>query len=246
MRQPLKPQMSRSGYQSEQLRASRVTSIDRISPTSLRLTRATSSLKPRRCAVEAPLWPRSARPRQHRRRASRGRGRAASARTGAAGSPGCSPPGRAWTAGHRPPPCASGAPASPVRTSWRTSASTAATSSTTRRLVPAGSAAHRSPGSIGMLVTLLSQRDQLSHPVNAQLGASLHHLPALGRGNWDEQRAPGPVLDFVAWAHAAPARQQPDHAEVPTVERMARVDDRHLRRTGHVSFTGGDVPVGLR
>ena len=97
-----------------------------------------------------------------------------------------------------------------------------------------------------MLVTLLGQRDQLSHPVNAQLGASLHHLPALGRGNWDEQRAPGPVLDFVAWAHAAPARQQPDHAEVPTVERMARVDDRHLRRTGHVSFTGGDVPVGLR
>lgn len=32
MRQPRRPQISRSGYQSEQLRASRVTSIDRINP----------------------------------------------------------------------------------------------------------------------------------------------------------------------------------------------------------------------
>jgi hypothetical protein len=96
-----------------------------------------------------------------------------------------------------------------------------------------------------MLVTLLGQRDQLSQPVNAQLGAILHHLPTLGRGNRDKQRAPRPVLDFIAWAHAAPARQQPDHAEVPAVKRMARVDDRHLRRTGHVSFTGGESPVPL-
>jgi hypothetical protein len=44
MRQAHRPQMSKSGYQSEQLRARRVTSIDRISPTSLSRTRPTSSL----------------------------------------------------------------------------------------------------------------------------------------------------------------------------------------------------------
>src|SRR3954464_1924016 len=40
------PHPSRSGYQSEQFRASRVTSVERINPTSPRVTRATSSLKP--------------------------------------------------------------------------------------------------------------------------------------------------------------------------------------------------------
>lgn len=60
MRQPRRPHISSSGYQSEQLRASRVTSIDRINPISLRPTRPTSSLKPFLLIAEAPLMPRSA------------------------------------------------------------------------------------------------------------------------------------------------------------------------------------------
>ena len=48
------------GYQSEQLRASRVTSIDKMMPTSPSVTRATRSLNPWRSDAEAPLKPRSA------------------------------------------------------------------------------------------------------------------------------------------------------------------------------------------
>ena len=60
IRQPRSAQTSRSGYQSEQLRASRVTSIDSTMPISPRPTRAARSLKPSRPMREAPLRPRSA------------------------------------------------------------------------------------------------------------------------------------------------------------------------------------------
>lgn len=116
-----------------------------------------------------------------------------------------------------------------------------------RRRSPAGRVAHSSSGLIDALIDGLRQRDKLPQALNAELDLGLTGRARLGRRLRDQQGISAPMLHLKGGREVAtPARQPPQHDEAAPIKRMMRIVDRDLRRTGVVSLTRRDIPVGLR